>query len=171
MTTIDEVFAFATPVTRTVELCLAGELQAEWEELDRKRTRLLQASPGDSLIGGAGSEELRKVEKRMEDLRKRMEKATVTFKIRGLPKRRWSDLCAQHPPRKEDTEAGRDYNAETLPVAALAECCVEPKMTREQAERLIDEVLTQAQWDELWFAVLRANNFKIDVPKSVSSSV
>lgn len=165
----DDVLATATPVTKAVPLCLAGELQAEWEDLDRRR-KAIKAGPASDSLAGAGGE-ARAVEERMDAIREEMDKATVTFRVKGLPKRRWSNLAAEHPPRPEDKEEGLDYNAETFPLAALVACCVDPVMTLKQAERLVDEVLTQGQWDGLWVAVMLANTRRVDVPKSVSASV
>lgn len=168
MADIADVLATATPPTKVVPLCLAGDLQGEWEELERQRQALLSRPRGDSLAGETG--ELRAVEELMDGIREQMEKATVPFRIRGLPKRRWSDLLARHQPREQDKTQGLDYNADTFPVVALAACCADPVMTEEQAARLVDEVLTQGQWSELWWAILQANNRKVDVPKSVSGS-
>lgn len=165
MATFEDVLAAAAPVTRTVPLCLAGDLQAEWEDLERQR-RDLATRPADSLAGGGG--ELREIAERMNTLREEMQAKTVTFRIRGLPKRRWSDLIAKHGPREQDRDEGLDYNAETFPVAALAACCVDPELSEEQAARLVDDILTNGQWALLWRAILEANNRAVDIPKSVS---
>ncbi|MGI5161388.1 hypothetical protein [Microbispora sp. CA-102843] len=168
MTDINDVFANATRVTKTVPLCLKGDLQAEWEDLERQRQAALAKPRSDSLAGDNG--EVRAITELMESVREQMEANVVPFRIEGLPKRKWSNLVAQHKPRPQDEEAGLDYNAETLPVVALAACCVDPKMSVEQAERLVDETLTQGQWEQLWWTVLQANNKKVDIPKSVSGS-
>ncbi|GIH70346.1 hypothetical protein [Sphaerimonospora thailandensis] len=168
MTDINDVIANARPATKTVPLCLAGDLQAEWEDLDRQRRELLAKPREDSLASDGG--ELREVEELMDAIREQMAEKVVPFKIQGLPKRPWKALADQHPPREADRENGLDYHADTFPLAALVACCIDPKMTPEQAERLVDEALTQGQWDELWMAIISVNKLKVNVPKSVSGS-
>ncbi|OPG10557.1 hypothetical protein [Microbispora sp. GKU 823] len=167
MATFDDILAAAAPPTRTVPLCLAGDLQAQWEDLDRQRRDLAARPAGDTLAGAGG--ELRDVTQRMDAVREQMQAKTVVFRIQGLPKRRWSDLIAKHAPRPEDQAEGLDYHAETFPVAALAACCVDPELSEEQAARLVDEILTNGQWAALWRAILEANNRAVDIPKSVSA--
>jgi hypothetical protein len=67
----------------TVELCLAGDLQAEWEMLERQRLAV-QRSTADSLEGGAGQD----IAQRQDALRDRMAAAMVTARLRAMPRAR-----------------------------------------------------------------------------------
>src|SRR5690606_7764133 len=78
----------------------------------------------------------------------RMEAAERSFRFRSMGGR-WRGLVKEHPPREEDLAAGLDYNPETLPPVAMAECSVEPKMTAEEVVDL-SEVLSLAQFAFLW---------------------
>ncbi len=163
MTTFDDVLKAAKPPERTVPLCLAGDLQAEFETLERRLRESREADDG-TLAGGT-----RQLAESIQDVRGRMRDHTITFRVRALPRSKWSDLMAQHPPRKDRDDG--DVNWDTFPVAAIAACCVEPELTAEQSRQLADETLTQGQFDALFIAVRTVNvSGGADVPFSAAAS-
>jgi hypothetical protein len=167
MADINEILGQVRLPEKTVPLCLRADLQSEWEDLERQLRQAQQKPGNDSLAGNNG--EVRDIAELMESLREQMQEHIVDFKLRALPKKKWSDLHAQHKPRQEDKDGGLDYNGETFPVAALAACCYDPAMTVEQAEQLVDTI-SQGQWDELYLGVFMLNRGRVDVPFSASAS-
>ena len=83
------------------------------------------------------------------ELVERVESSTIRFTMRALPRRQWTDLVKNHPPRKdhrEDRQVG--FNEETLYEALVRACIVEPVPSDEEWAQ-IDEVLTEGEWIRL----------------------
>lgn len=102
----------------SVPICARGDLQAEFDQLAQELEVARRSPDADTLAGTSGR--TRAIAERMEELRQEMKAHTRVFRFRALPQRKWSDLLAAHPARKEDAPA--DFNRETFPVAALAAC-------------------------------------------------
>lgn len=167
----DDWLAAARPAERTVQLCLRGDLQAEFEELDRQLESARKAQP-DSLAGGT---EVVVLSQKIEAVRERMQAATVTFRLRALPRRRWRQLMAEHPPRRTDDGKPVEtdvigVNAETFFDPLVRECTVEPQLTEEQWVRLLDEVLSDRQFDLLMGTAWALNRHDVAVPTSRAAS-
>lgn len=146
--TLDDLLAAAVPPTRSVRLCLRGDLMGELEE---SRRALDALGPSTSLAPGEDEAALRA---HILTLAEQVEAASVTFTLRGLKATEWADLVADNPPR--DSEAGDrvlGYNPVTLFDALVARCVIDPVMTPEQATRLMDSI-SAGQWDELCDAAL-----------------
>ncbi|MGW4663177.1 hypothetical protein [Streptosporangium sandarakinum] len=148
-----------------VPICMRGDLQARFEELERQLEAARRRPESDSLAGTSG--EARRIAEEMEELRQEMQRYVRVILLRALPRKQWSDLVKEHPPRKQDAPA--DHNRETFPVAALAACSVKPRMSEDKAGRLVDAV-TQGQWVTLWNTVLELNGGSGEVPFSAASS-
>jgi hypothetical protein len=167
---IDDVFADAKLPTRSVPLCLRGDLIAAWQDLDRRFNQANEA-PDEDTLASATSEEARDLAQQMADLEEQMRAATRTFRLQGLPGSKWRELLKAHPPREGDTgDQQTEFNRDTFGVAALAACCAMPKMTLAQAEKLIDEKLTDGQWNTLFAHVWNMHTTAVDVPFSLAAS-
>jgi len=152
---------------RTIPVCLAADLVAEWEELDRGRR---ETSRTDSLADPASA-----IIAEMEKLRAEMEAATVTFRLRALPRRRWRELFAAHPPRKnpDGSTFQRDFlgvNYEAFFDALLKEVIVEPQLDDETLDLLLSEKLTDRQWEQLTDVAWNLNRGTVDIPFSQADS-
>nr|BFD90715.1 hypothetical protein KitaXyl93_20750 [Kitasatospora sp. Xyl93] len=154
---IEDVIKGSSLRETTVPLCLAGQLQGEYEALERQLTDPA-ALVGDSLAGSPRTA----VASRMEELRAEMAEHLVEFRFRALPHEAWSDLLAAHPGGE-----GRAFDPATFGPAAVAACAVEPAMTVEQYQRLAEklsfgqqEALLDAVW-ELNTQVVRAVPFSL----------
>ncbi|MFC6080915.1 hypothetical protein [Sphaerisporangium aureirubrum] len=152
---------------KSVPLCLRADLQAEFDELERKLRAAQQAPDSDSLAGSGSV--ARQIAQDIEALRAKMRKHIVDIRLRALTRKEWSDLIKRHPPRKGHSD-DVNVNGETFGIAALAECAQSPKMTEAQAGELVD-AMTHGQWETLYNAVLSLNAGSVDVPFSVAASV
>ena len=165
---IDDVIAGITLPERTLPLCLSGDLQAEWEDLERQ----LQAAQQTAQVSLAGpSPDVKELLQRMDDVAAQMRDHQVIFRFRALTSRGYSDLVAAHrlPEEEIRDDDPEGINRETFPVALVAACCISPAMTVGQAERLCDAV-TDAQWGELFERARIVNRTLVTVPPSLSSS-
>ncbi|MGW6913707.1 hypothetical protein ACWGB8_07795 [Kitasatospora sp. NPDC054939] len=146
MPDIEEIIKGATLRETTVPLCLAGQLQGEYEALERQLADVASLV-GDSLAGSPRVQ----IAARMEELRAEMAEHQVEFRLRAIGAERWSDLVAAHP-----GEAGALFDPRTLAPAAVAACAVEPTMTVQQYRRLAEK-LTAGQQNALLDAVWALN--------------
>jgi hypothetical protein len=168
MTSFEALVTGATLPRKSVPLCVAGALQAEWEDLERELQDLDEAiAKGDraSLGGSPLRAERDALLGRLAKLRDEMQAHEHVITFQALPRRAWSDLVAMHPPRAgvEDDQVS-SANMDTFPGALIAACAVDPVMSPEQVDRLND-VLTDAQYASLYQACMVLNRAEISVPK------
>lgn len=159
---VKDILAAAKPVERSVTICVAGDLNAQIEDLERE----LQAAAKRPHTSLASSGDERALAEQIEALRERMSEHEVTFTFRALSSRAWSDLMARHPGRRELDEA---FNVDTIAADVIASCAVDPEMTIEDADSLAD-VLNNAQFGALFECAWRCNTKALDVPFSVIAS-
>lgn len=168
---IEDVFADAQLPKRSVPMCLRGDLVAEWQDLERRFKQANQAANEEDTLASANSAEAIELARQMADLEEQMRAATRVFRLQGLPRSKWRELLNAHPPREGDEQdAQTEFNRETFPIAAVAACCVVPKMTVAQAERLVDEKLVDGQWNTLFAHVYQMHAGTVDVPFSLAAS-
>lgn len=174
---IDELLDQAKPAERSVALCLRGDLVAQWEDLDRQRDEAeKQARYGaDSLASGG---QARQLAEQMAALREQMVDSTVTFTLRALPRPKYRALVAAHPPRRgddgqivpEDGQSGIGVNSETFWTPLIRACLTAPVLSEAQLTRLLDEVLSDRQFDQLALAALEVCRGDVDIPFSLAAS-
>ena len=150
---------------KEVPICMRGDLQAKFEQLEADLEAARRGPDSDTLASSDSS--ARKIAQEIEALQAEMQEHVRLFWLRALPRKAWSDLIKEHPPRKQDAPA--DFNRDKFPVAALAECSVKPSLSEEQAGKVVDR-LTQGQWAMLWNAILELNGGSGEVPFSYSAS-
>lgn len=155
---------------KTVPVCLAGKLQAEFELAERELAEAEQ-TPGDSLAGNGAAQ----IAQRIEELRGQMKAKTADFRLRALDRKKWHKLKADHPPRKDD-EGGvhpedkwTGVNTETFFPAAVRACLIDPELDEHDWE-VLDAKLTFNQFDNLAAAVWVLNATEVDVPFSLAVS-
>jgi hypothetical protein len=163
---IEQIIAGARRPETTVPLCMRGDLQAVWEQLDRDFDTADKAITDEVTQGGSPVLAV-KIAKQMAELEREMRDSTVVFTLRGLSRTHWKAMAATHPP-VEGVDEG-EVNEEGFVTEMIAECCVEPAMTVEQAGRLRDQV-TDGQWQELATASWQLNKSMIGVPFSLAAS-
>lgn len=157
---------------KIVEICLRGDLVAEYEAVEAEHDRAVE-NRGDSLAGGNIAE----LKHRMNELREQMTAGNVAFRLRAMPRPKWRALCDAHQPRK-DEESGevdaRDrvlgVNVESFFEPLVMGCVIEPELDDEDWALLFGERLTDRQFDVLALAAWDLNKRDVDVPFSPSDS-
>lgn len=162
MSTFDDIMASAKPRETSVTICVAGDLAGQHEALNEQ----LIAAQRQKVTSIEGNPEAVSLAQQIRDLEQQMQAATHTFTFRALPARKWSDLLAEHPARDDKDER---YNAETLPLALVKACLVEPDLTAAQVDTLTD-ALSDGAFDEMFDAAWRANRSGPSVPFSRAAS-
>ncbi|MFV2094820.1 hypothetical protein ACFHW1_04925 [Micromonospora sp. LOL_014] len=157
---------------RTVPVCLQADLVAEHELAERQLAEATRRA-SDSLAGGSG---MREIAERIEALRVEMQDHTIDFRLRAMPRPRWKAFIAAHPPRKDDAgkvderDRAIGVNTETFFDALVRASVVEPELDASDWDLLLDERLTDRQFDELADAAWGLNRRDVDVPFSPAAS-
>jgi hypothetical protein len=170
MTDFDAVKKLATLPTRTVPLCLAGELVDEYERLERQ---LGEAKPATS-VGDVSPR--RAILEQMEDIRDQMRESTVDFRLQALGARPWALFYASQPTREtneagENVESDEDWEPRNFAWQAkmVSRSCVDPVMTVEQVEELVD-LMPLLSWRKLVNSAFLMNMGEVDVPNFDAAS-
>lgn len=172
MTDIDAILSAAKPAEITVGVCLRGDLVAACEDLQRQLDAAERAAPNDSLAAGG---EARRIAEQIEALREQMLRSTVVLRFRALPRRKFRSLVDTHPPRPEEQDpVGNDrrigVNVDALAEPLIRACLVDPQLTDQQLTRILDELLTDRQYDEVFGAAWAVNRGDVDIPHSPAAS-
>lgn len=163
----------AKPVERAFAVCLRKDLVAEFEALDRERENLPKHGGGNSLAGPGSA--AREIAEQLEALREQMKASTITVKVRALPRKAFRNLVAAHPPRKDEEGNVRPndrigFNADTFFEPLVRASIVEPALTPERWTRLLDETLSDGQYQELASLCWLVNTDDVDIPFSEAAS-
>lgn len=158
----------------TLDLCLRGDLQAEFEQGERELAEAQQQRlVVDSLAAGGG---LRAAAEKLERLREQMREHSLTVRLRAMPRLKFRALAEAHPPRigpdgaALDTDRHMGVNADTFPRALIRECLVAPTLDNETLTALLDEHLTDWQHEALLAAAWNLNRREVSVPFSRAAS-
>lgn len=165
ITELDALLAAAKLPETTVPLCLRGDLQAEWETLDRQLAASRER--GDRRLTGSADEQA--LARQIRDLEDEMQASTVTVRLRAVERTPWRKLMEAHPPRKDvDADKLLGVNQATFYDALIAACLVDEPL-RERFAAFADK-LTDAQYDRLVTAAWNLNRRDVSVPFSRNAS-
>lgn len=161
---------------RTAEfrVCMDPDLIAEHEDLLEQRAEAkLRAE--DSLAGGGTAE----LDERIAAVLAQIEEATIVLVLKALPRPKFRALKDQHPPRKDaDDNPAPEHtsdwrlgvNIDTFFDPLVRAELVSPVLDEETLTMLIEERLTDGQWDALTTTAWNLNLEKVDVPFSPAVS-
>ncbi|MDG4792016.1 hypothetical protein O7626_40080 [Micromonospora sp. WMMD1102] len=165
----------ATYPTRTVDICLETDLQAEYEALHEELRQAVVRESGDRRLNPGG--ESKRIAEQIEALQQQMAEYVIRFRLQALGSRGWDKLSKAHPPREgEKDDAALGYNPDTFFDAAIRACTVDPSdlddddWTALLGDDDVDGKLTAKQYNDLHDAVLALNVRKISVPNSFAAS-
>lgn len=167
---VKDVTAKATALTKTVRICVAGELSGEHERLNAElEAALRDTAVTDARLGGSKDAAQVELAERIRELESEMDDSTFAFKFRAVKSKAWSDLLAEHPDPKRE----RLFNAETFIPAAIAACCIEPEgFDDPEAVAELFDALSAGQQGELFEAAWEVNQGgPLGVKSSLASAV
>lgn len=155
---------------RTVPICLRGDLAADHEIAERELEQA-QKRTADSLAGNGASA----IAARIEALEAEMREHTYEFRLRALPRHEFRTLMSGHPPRDSDEQTKKDdapfgVNRETFFPALIRASAVDPELSDAEWSDLLDERLTDYQFQELAITAWMLNAREVDVPFSRAAS-
>jgi hypothetical protein len=163
---LDAMLAAAKQPEKTVPICLRGDLQADWEELDRELTELRTKNAGTL----AGDPAEGAVADRIRALEAEMATSTLTLRLRALRRKQWMALLELHPARPDNAmDKIYNLNVDVFFPDLIARCLVSPEMDQNQLDTLIDSI-TSRQYDVLTEVAWNLNRADVSVPFSYTAS-
>jgi len=160
------------PRTLEYRVCLHPDLIGEYEQAVAERDDARVAAR-DSLAAAAPPE----LEQRVKDLLEQIENNTVTLTFKALTRPAFKALMDQYPPRKDAegklthlADARLNVNIDEFFEPLIRASLISPELDDETMTVLIEERLTDGQWDDLTTQVWNLNEGKVDVPFSSAAS-
>lgn len=97
------------------------------------------------------------------------ETVEVSLVFQSMGSKAYDDLVAKYPPTEKQKKEGLTYNIEKFAPALVAECCVEPEMSLDDAK----EIFESDSWNRgelmmLFFAAVEVNTRGHDLPPTES---
>lgn len=160
----------------TVELCTDLSLAAEHE---RANKRLSEAA---AVKDDRENSPVAAIAREITELEGRMAESTIVFTLAALPRKRYAEIVAAHPPREgEEVDEAFGLNVSTGIDAILVEpgvlVSVAEKVTGAAVEfsaedwpALADE-MSNSQWEQFAQAVVTLNQGRVSAPFSPVASV
>jgi hypothetical protein len=165
----------------TYEVCLRADLNADWQDANRKLERAQEEARSSN---SKESPALGDLAERVRAIEAEMAEHTETWRLRAMPKHKFRALVADHPPRldennepiAEDRQIG--LNRATFFPALLAESVIDPDLDGEDWAWLLGDegdddsgILNDLQIGTLndiaWFL----NRGEVSVPFSHAASL
>lgn len=147
------------PATKTVKLYVGGD----WDLVDEYQRLQAEAQNPTSLAGSDRT--------RLEKIEATFAADMMAFKFQSLGRRRMQKLIDEHPPRpnkKRDEFLG--FNEDAATDALIRKCLVEPDLSEADLTELLEEQLSDGQYQTLAEAVFAINRRTADVPLSLPGS-
>lgn len=163
----------AQPAQRSIALCLRGDLVSEYEDLDRQREEAGKTDTGDSLASGSAAAT---IVAQMDALREQMKAGTITVVLRAMNRKAFRKLCTLHPVRRDEDgtpnreDVGLGVNTETLWDPLIRASWSTPVIDKARMTKLLDEVLSDRQYQVLASVAWEVNRDDVDVPFSYAAS-
>lgn len=158
---------------RTVEVCLDGTLLGEWEATDAeyKRARAEQAANRDKRMNDPQAKRVEELLQKAHDLSEKARKASVTFRLRALPRAEWDAIVTAHPAKDEKESLPFDMKAVTDAALSTEGAIVSVTRANGRKESFSHEDwadfardLSSSQHDDFQAAVVSLNAGTNEVP-------
>jgi hypothetical protein len=143
--------------TRTVQLYVGGDwdLVDEYNRLDQDAAKTL-----------AGKDR-----SRLDELAARIAEDTMSFRFEALGRRSLQKLIDEHPPRDgKPRDQMLGFNEDTATAELVRRCLKDPDLPPKDLDELLDEDLSDGQYEKLSDAVWSINRRSIDIPLSLTAS-
>jgi hypothetical protein len=154
---------------RTVPVCLRGDLAADHEAAERELEQA-QRTAANSLAGNGAAA----IAERVEALEEQMREHTYDFRLRAMKRHDFRAFMAAHPPREDEQgkkeDAAWGVNRETFFPALIRVSVVDPELDAAEWTDLLDNRLTDYQFQELAVTAWALNAREVDIPFSRAAS-
>jgi hypothetical protein len=142
---------------RSVSLCLRGDLQDAYEDIQRRIDDLPSKWESGSLSDVNPRIAL---ERQREEVRDEMAAHEKVFRFRALPRQQYAELLVRH----QNDRGGLD--PATWPIALIAACLFEPWTLSEDQVAQLPQRMSDIQFQQLYDTALACNREGVSVPFS-----
>jgi hypothetical protein len=147
--------------TRVVQLYVGGDwdLVDEYNRLDAERQNPKTMAGTDRT--------------RLDELAVAIAEDTMSFRFEALGRRSLQKLLDEHPPREGKVNVfgqPENFNEDTATAELIRRCLKDPDLPPKDLDELLDEELSDGQYERLSDAVWSINRRSIDVPLSLTAS-
>ena len=165
-----------TRATKIVPLCVNANLRADHE---RAVQHLDEVRRVDTQDPRENSTTVRDAAEAVQAFEREMREHTVSFTLQALPRKKWAEFAAAHPPRPDnETDKLVDVDQSALDsIIAVSIIAVKahddtdvPFVPAQDWEPLADE-MSDGQWTHFAMAVLALNNGNPAAPFSPAASL
>jgi hypothetical protein len=157
---VKALLAGAKRAIRRVPICTRADLQDEYETLLAKQ-QAAQKDDGSASLAGPPAE----FAARLDELREEMREATLEFVIRGLPRRKFTELVQANPAREGDkADALLGFNVDEVVEQLIRQGTESPVLDADDWQTLLGDTLTDAQYEQLTNAAWAVNKRDVTVP-------
>jgi hypothetical protein len=165
---IEEILEHGRRVERTAEICIRGDLYAEYDRLVAELSEMVSAN-GEVIIDaslGDTSDQVAAAHAKnaeVEAVRAQMQEWKRYVRFRQMPSDEWPGWDKAHRP------TGKAADMTGYHTAIIAECAVEPKLSEDDVRALAKKI-GRPQFMVLANTAFEANaRGGVDIPKSLSS--
>lgn len=156
---------------RTVEVCMRGDLAAEHEQLERDLELAQKTAANDKEGGGIAA-----LLDRIDTVETQMREHSYTFRLRALPRHEFRALVHAHPPRETDgvrlpEDAAIGINRDTFFPVIIRVAVIDPELDDAEWTDLLDDKLTDHQFQELAWVAWQLNDGEVGIPFSRAASL
>lgn len=145
--------------TRTVDLYVGGD----WD-LVAEFNRLEAAKANPTSLAGVDRTRLDEIASQIRD-------DTMSFRFEALGRRSLQKLLDGHPPREgKNRDQVYGFNEDTATAELIRRCLKDPDLPEKELDELLDEDLTEGQYEKLSDAVWSINRRSVDIPLSLTAS-
>lgn len=163
-----------SPKRTSVDVLFDGGLAARLAEIEERLAEWEDAKPAQlKTLGDKASPELEALRQEAEQLRAEARGKVRTLIFESVGRKRWRDLVAEHPPTEEQRKRfpllamiSEPVNMETFPAPALAMSCVEPGLSLEEAEWIMEKLPVEDS-NRVLDACMDANASRVSLPKAL----
>lgn len=164
--TIAQIKKQKKAVTKKVVIQLDGEVSDRIVELRR-----LHVAARDSDRMSNETDKAPEILKQVDSLVEESRDTERVFTFKSVGRFRYDELVLANPPTKEQKKDKAEFNADTFPPALVAESCVDPEMSLEDAV----EIFASPDWNgaelrKIFFGALEVNTETGDIPLSRDGS-
>jgi len=157
---IEEILRLKNKHTLSVDILIDTKLASEIKALERQHIIELRVDSKENRTPVAPG-----LWKQIEKLTEEAQESTVTFTFRDQGRKRFEDLWKTCPPSDEQRELGFEWDPDAFGPLVIAESCIEPKLTLEEATQMYDEWST-AEAETLLMTAINVNMGMSAIPLS-----
>jgi hypothetical protein len=165
---VDEILSARKLATKSIPVCMRGDVLAEIQELEREINQLRSDDDDPRMVDSNQSSAATLADK-IRELEAEAERYTINLRLQALERKEWNKQVDLHT--DENLATGeRKLDLAAMCVDIFPDSLISPEMTTRQQDNFLTG-LTEGQWEEVMQGLWDLNRDRISVGKSVTASL